>query len=41
MTSAVYEAMRDAQRFVAAGEVTVGTPPDTSTELIWRLLERS
>ena len=41
VTSAVYEAMRDAQRFVAAGEVTVGTPPDTSTELIWRLLERS
>ena len=41
VTSAVYEAMRDVQRFVAAGEVTVGTPPDTSTEPIWRLLERS
>ena len=40
MTSAVYEAMRDDSSSTQAGEITVGTAPDVTTEPIWRLLER-
>ncbi len=41
VTTSVYEALRDSDKFTAAGEVTVGSPPDSTTEPIWRLAERS
>ena len=40
VTSAVYEAMHDAQQFTQVDDITVGTAPDVSTEPIWRLVER-
>ena len=40
VTTTVYEALRESQRFTSAGEVTVGSPPNVTTEPIWRLAER-
>ncbi len=41
VTTTVYDALRDSEKFTAAGEITVGSPPDSATEPIWRLAERS
>ena len=41
VTTTVYEALRDSERFTSVGEVTVGAPPNVTTESIWRLAERS